>query len=757
MLLRAICLCVCLLVLSGCDSALLRDVAPGKDSDPQPASVQPDGAPEEVLSAFIDAWSAQDFAAMHSHLASRSRQLYPEARFTDQYTSAHSDLRFAGVSHELRSVHLQGVNAVLRYDIRIESPTFGEIVDADRVMRLVPEGGWKIAWSPMDIAPGMSARARLEDRAIFLPRAEILDRNGQPLALQDGVTYSLYAVQNDMRDIEDCLIALGAATRMEISALRDIMRDYLGETRFHIAEIDQAQFDRYGDALAEDCNIFRSNDGLSKVRAYRSRSYYGQGIAAHAVGYIGPIPADEVERWLAQGYATGSLIGRAGIERSYESALAGSPQRYLQIVEQGGAVIRELAGADGIQPRPVTLTLDRDMQNIAAQAIADAVNYAQPNWGTLTAGGAIVALDVNTGAALAMASFPSFDPQIFNPATEYRAAAALQRLDRDSRSPLVNKALAEQYTPGSVYKIVTALAAGTEGIWNGEDIFDCGYIWEGRGRFSFDDARESRTDWRLLEEGPPPPTGPVTMAQALAASCNPFFYEMGALLFERGRNLQADYAALLGLGSPTGLSGLGIEASGNLAHPREGTEAINNAIGQGSVGVTVAQMAQLTMLIANGGAWWRPHIVSHIGQPGAPGYEVVNEPMLAAQLDLDGAALDIVREGMCLATTVYDLGTAQRVFGDAPYTICGKTGTAETLGNPHSWFVAYAPREQPEIAIAGVMAHSREGSEVVAPIVRRILDDYWGYSQKPYPLWWSGEYVPVKTQSQALAEFLEGG
>ena len=143
---------------------------------------------------------------------------------------------------------------------------------------------------------------------------------------------------------------------------------------------------------------------------------------------------------------------------AYEDTLAGRPQRYLRIIEAGGTVLRELAGAAGSPPSDVTLTIDRDMQEITAQALADAVSYAVPNWGGITAGGAIVALDVHSGAVLALASYPSFDPHIFNPDTLYNIGNAILRLDRDIRQPFVNKALAEQYTPGSVYKIVTTLA-----------------------------------------------------------------------------------------------------------------------------------------------------------------------------------------------------------------------------------------------------------------------------------------------------------
>ena len=575
------------------------------------------------------------------------------------------------------------------------------------------------------------------------------------LAEEDGLVYSLYAVKQDMNSVDACIRTLATLTRQQTSTLTRTFSNYLAETRFHIAEIDAEQYQQNRQALASDCAIIRQEgDPFSKVRVSNSRSYFGHGIAMHLVGFIGAVPNDELERWQARGYSAGDLIGRAGIELAFQDVLAGQPQRYLRIVESGGTVIDELAGATGAAPRSLTLTVNRDLQRITAQTMADAMNYALPNWGGITAGGAIVALDVNSGALLAMVSYPNFDPQVFNPKTEYRVVDTLTRLQNDIRDPFGNKALAEQYTPGSTYKIVTALAAASEDVWDGEREFDCQYIWRGGERFN--DARPQRTDWRVLETPPRPPAGLVTMANALAASCNPFFYEMGALLYQQDADLQANYAELLGLGVPTGIQGVGIEAAGNVAHPGEITEAINNAIGQGSVTVSVLQMAQLTSLIANGGTLWQPYVVSHLGTRGEPDYEVVNRPIVARELDLNAEALAIVRDGMCKVTTVDNLGTAEFVFRHAEvpstYSLCGKTGTAETAGNPHAWFVAYWPAEEPQIAFAGVMAHSREGSEVVAPMIRRILDDYLGAPQNPFPDWWQDPYNPLKTQQQALAD-----
>ncbi|MCY3834574.1 MAG: penicillin-binding transpeptidase domain-containing protein [Chloroflexi bacterium] len=716
---------------------------------PLPQTGTTSDEPAEVLREFVEAWSGENFETMYGLIARRSRELYPLQRFINQYTEAHSVIRFAGVNHTLGALSYQGRTAILDYDIVIDSPTFGAISDEGRVMRLIDENGWKIAWSSMDIFAGLSNRARLTERADFPPRANIYDRSGKSLAVEAGEVHSLYLIKQDMPDVEDCLRTLAEATLQQISSLRGLFANYLGETRFHVAEMDPERYARYRERLTADCAITRTDSPFSKVLTYPSRSYYGHGIATHLVGYVGAVPADELERWQARGRSAGDLVGRAGIEAAYEDMLAGRPQRYLRIIEAGGTVIRELAGAAGSPPSDVTLTIDRDLQEITAQTLADAVSYAVPNWGGITAGGAIVALDVNSGAVLALASYPSFDPHIFNPDTLYNIGNAILRLDRDIRQPFVNKALAEQYTPGSVYKIVTTLAAASEGIWAPNDIFECGYIWQGA---EYGDSERRRTDWRLLDGLDP--TGPVTMPEALAASCNPFFYEMGGRMYREDPLMQVRYAELLGFGAPTGLAGLGIEAAGNVAPPREPAAAINNAIGQGEVAVTVVQMAQLTALIANGGRLYQPYVVSHTGRAGEAGYALVNEPTLLSDLALDDEALAVLRAGMCLATTNRELGTAEWVFRGAPYLVCGKTGTAETLGNPHAWFVAYYPHENPEIAFAGVMAQSREGSEVVAPMIRRILDVYFGHPVAAFPERWLEPYTPVRSQQQALAEYL---
>ena len=744
---------ISLLTLAACDSVLLERDNIATITLPAPVSQVTSREPADVLQDFINAWSGEDYETMYRLLAGRSRELFARQVFINRYTEVHSEMSFAGVSHSLNQVNYQGTTAVIDYDIVVESNTFGRIRDNNRTMRLVNEGGWKVAWSTMDIFDALSSKARLKDDPRFPTRADILDRNGNSLAEEGGLVASLYVAQQDMNGVDECLDTLGLVTRQQVNTLRNIFAEYLAETLFQIAEIDPERYIQYQAALENDCGITTSDDGISKVLQYRTRRYYGHGIATHVVGYIGQMPSEQIQFWEAQGYDETNLVGRAGIEYTYEITLAGKPQRTLRIVAQDGEEVRELVTSAGTPPKPVTLTIDVTCKKsqrrrwrtrlIIPCSIGVASRWAAPSspW-------------ISTPAKiLAMTSYPSFDPHIFNPDTRYNVANRTAQLNRDQRLPFGNKAIAEQYTPGSVYKIVTLLAAASENdIFGHDEQFDCGIEWYGQE--SYGDARPVRYDWRLLENKRA--TGLVDMSRALATSCNPFFWEMGARLWEKEANLQANYAEMLGFGSATGIAGLGIEASGNVAfpdNPDESTEAINNAIGQGNVSVTALQMAKATAMIANGGIMYKPYVVSHVGNPGSSDYKVENKPTRLRQVDFDPDALAIVRKGMCDVTTVEDVGTAWLVFGDADYQLCGKTGTAETAGQPNAWFVAYYPAEEPRIAFAGVMANSREGSEVVAPMIRRILDIQEGGFIKPYPGWWQTPYNPLPSQEEALAVY----
>jgi penicillin-binding protein 2 len=437
----------------------------------------------------------------------------------------------------------------------------------------------------------------------------------------------------------------------------------------------------------------------------------------------------------------------SGIERQYEEVLAGEPERILRIREPGGAIVREVARVSGRTPQDIRLTVDLGLQNATAQALADAYNYAAPNWAEAgRSGGAGVAiLDVNTGEVLALSSWPTYDPGIFNPDTPlFLVGEYILSLRNDPRRPFFNRAIQEQYPPGSTFKIITTTAALAEGVWGADEIFTCGLRWEGR---AFGDSLAERFDWRVLEEDREP-AGDIIPMQALASSCNPFYYQMGALLYRRGPSVLMDYARRMGLGAATGIDlNNPPEAPGQIPPIRGTDDAITTAIGQGNVAVSILQMAHTVAGIANGGALYRPYVVAQVGE------QAPRTPQLDSEMGISEAVLAEVREGMCLVTTDTTYGTAWFVFGDpefnvpsTPYVPCGKTGTAQTGREPHGWFVAFAPQDDPQIAIAVMVENSREGSETAAPIVRRILDYYF---QSPpelvaaYPGWWSETYVPL--------------
>jgi penicillin-binding protein 2 len=526
-------------------------------------------------------------------------------------------------------------------------------------------------------------------------------------------------------------------------------------TVFPLGDIDPADFAARESELLSACNI-RSDTRIT-------RRYVGHGIATHVIGYVGQIPTESLQTYLDQGYESGDLVGLSGLELQYEDELSGQASRVLRIVEPGGLIVRELAGATGAEPHDVTLTLDLDLQRAAAQALSDAYNEAAGNWAAPehSPGGAVIALDIDTGAVLALASYPTFDPGIFNPDTPlFLVGNYIQSLRTDTRRPFINRVVQEQYPPGSTFKIVTLSAAVEERLFRPNDVFYCPREWRGA---EYGDSLPVRYDWRNWEpEERNFDTGEITMPEALAASCNPFFYQMGALLArDRGLTTLGEYARQMGLGRPTGLviDDRTQEASGQIALVRAVDQGISAAIGQSDMQVTIVQMARMAAAIANGGTLYTPYLVEQVG--GEDGSEPIfrAEPEASGDIGLSESTLEVVREGMCMVTTRAalgrttgkEIGTAWFVFDDAegtgiaPYTSCGKTGTAQSgRTEPHGWYVGFAPADDPQIAVVAMIEFSREGSETAAPIVRAVLDAYFDAPTAPFPWWWSEEpYTPL--------------
>jgi penicillin-binding protein 2 len=692
--------------------------------------------PDEVVSGFLNNWKAKDYPAMYNTLSSQSQGFYTLPVFQKIYDDVARTITLDDLSFKINDTQIQGASAAVTYDVSLVSPIFGTIDDKGRTMRLIQKpGGWGIAWSSMDIFDALAAGARLEVRSKQPPRGNIYDRNGKLLVEQNGTVIALYVAKNQMANVDECLSLLATVLMEQRYELAKTFASNNAETVFYAGDIDPETDTQRGGELDSTCAVKRFQR--------QTRRYVGHGAAVHLTGYIGQMPASQVELYKNRGYNPGDLVGLSGVEAAYEEQLSGKAEKVLRIVDTSGLTLRELGGKQGSPSQSVTLTIDRDLQMATSQALADAFNYAEPNWAApgISTGAMAVVLDVKTGAILALASYPFYDPGIFNPDTPAAAGQLISSLSADVRQPFKNRATQEQYFPGSTFKIITAVAAASEGVMT-EPTFFCDLKWNGK---QYGDTLPSRSDWRVLEKDKPA-AGEITMAQAITASCNPFFYEMGARLYvNKGPETLFKYARLLGLGVKTGVEPIMPEVPGKLQTPTSVEQAINNGIGQGELQVTPIQMARMVAAIANGGTIYRPYVVLKVGGDNGTPVTFQGQPTVVSKAGISAQVLDVVHEGMCAVTTDKVLGTAWFDFEKTNYVACGKTGTAQTgRREPNGWFVSYAPKDNPEIAVVVMGEYSREGSEVAGPIARRIIDVYLKQPQAPYPRWWnSGPYVPL--------------
>jgi penicillin-binding protein 2 len=737
-----------LVMLVGC-SALPEINTGGAASDDEGGGVglQIRQTPEQVVGAFVEAWNSANYPAMYALLHSESQTLYSQPVFQTNYETVASDIELTGVSASVGTAQMQGMTAIVPYDLQVTSRSFGTIEDAGRKIRLIDTpAGWRIAWTTMDIFDGLAAGARLEVGYSPPTRGSIYDRSGNVLVESDGIVTEVYAQRQSMFDEVQCAYVLGRLLRIDPQELLTRFAQYNPETIFFVSDADAEALNSSTD-LNDICGINRDG-GLIQQRT--DRRYVGHGAAVHVTGYIGQATEADLQ---AEGYRPGDLIGQVGIEAAFEQELRGRASLLLQITEPGGSIIREIAGTEGEPSQNVWLTLDRDLQLAAAQALHDAYSYAEINWASRSPGGSAVVIDVNSGAILALASYPTFDPSLFSPNTPFPFPGAyIAELLSDAQGAFFNRATQGQYAPGSVFKIITTAAAANEGLMQPDEQFYCDLQWDNGPQYG--DTLPVRLDWRASEpEEFRFPTGYVTISSALTSSCDPFFYEMGARLFQRSPNLLSNYARRFGLGRTYGLDAIMPEAAGVIPTTDAVEEAINEAIGQGDVALPPLQMAVAVAAVANGGTIYRPYIVQQVGREGEA-MTFTAQPEMLSQVDISPEALALTRQGMCDVTTYTarnttngePLGTAAGVFENTFYSICGKTGTAQTDREPNAWFVAYVPADNPQIALVVMSQNSREGSEVAAPILRRILDDYLNVPEDyfaAFPDWWQEDYVPL--------------
>lgn len=489
-------------------------------------------------------------------------------------------------------------------------------------------------------------------------------------------------------------------------------------------------------------------------------------VASHVLGYVGEVTGEELDQPEFRGYRPGDLVGRAGVERSYESVLRGEEGVRRLEVNASNEVVGTLEETLPTPGSDVRLTLDAEAQKLAEDALSEGIERArrtrdreqgEHRGGTFEApAGAVVVLDPDNGAVVAMASYPDYDPAAFVGGISSEEWKALS--DPEGAFPLINRAVAATYPPGSVFKIVSAAAALQHGFMNPGDRLDCPARWEWEGQVFH--------NWKLTD------SGQMGLATALTESCDTVFYELAREMWKQEQSSGAKHEFLTeqaqawGFDQKTGID-LPNERSGVVpgrewrreywkehrdtycakarrleegSHAQQvnkelcergdrwrGGDAVNLSIGQGDLQSTPLQVANSFAALANGGTLYRPHVAKEIVHRDGTVEEV--EPEVLGEVPLSDEQLDYIETGLRGVTDPERDGTAGGVFAGFPVTIAGKTGTAEMPPKqPFAWFVGYNPDadEGSDYVVAAMLEEGGGGSQTAAPIVRRVFEGLYG-------------------------------
>lgn len=478
------------------------------------------------------------------------------------------------------------------------------------------------------------------------------------------------------------------------------------------AEDVPPQLERY---LAERQQSF---PGVSLKDTF-TREYPQKTAAAHILGYTGAITETNVDAYRDEGYQGNERVGVTGIESQYEQFLRGSPGRVEVEVDASGEPVGR-GVVDSVPPRPgrnVELSIDLNTQAALEEALSTQLSLSG-----LAEGAAGVALDPRTGEVLAMASYPTFNPTSF----AENKPRDLRRVQRDPLDPLVNRAVAGQYPVGSTFKAITATAALESGVLERGEFIGSPSSLELYGQEFRNFGYQSH--------------GNITLPLALEVSSDTFFYTLGTRFFERPDSKLQEWARNFGFGEPTGLDLPG-EVGGVIPTPEwkrqtfagdqfgeidriwKPGDTIQLTVGQGFLQATPLQLATAYAAVANGGRVVKPSIGRRIvNASGRQERSILaggsDEPLGASQ-----QTLETVREGLVQASNG-DLGTATSVFAQMPADrrVAGKTGTAEAPpGEDHSWFVGYAPAENPTIVVAVIIERGGTGASAAAPVVCKTI------------------------------------
>jgi penicillin-binding protein 2 len=552
-----------------------------------------------------------------------------------------------------------------------------------------------------------SENNRVRVVSIQPPRGLVFDRHGELLA-NNVPSFNLYLILEDISDkkgLLDQLARLIHLDRAEMErkiGLRKNNVPYMpvkikeGLSLQEVALIESHRLDLAGTLLEPE----------------PQRNYLYGPLAAHLLGYVGEISPAQMQDVENTDVLPGTSVGQSGIEKTYDPFIRGEVGQKIIEVDAGGHEMKVLRVQEPASGNDVYLTIDLNVQKAAEEGLGKEA-------------GTIVAMDPRNGEILAMASHPAYDP---NQLSQSLSPADWESLSSDPGHPLTNRATQGQYPPGSTFKLVVSTAAlETKEVAPDEQINCTGGLLFGRRIYK---------DWKRGGHGP------IDLHSAIVESCDVYFYEAGRRV---GIDRLADYAFRYGLGQPTGIE-LTSEKSGVIPTTQWKSrtkgevwypgETLSASIGQGFVTVTPLQLADLIGTVAVSGVRYQPHLIKAI-RDRATGRLFEFPPVRISRVDVSQQTFKTIRRALAgVVSEPHGTGAAAQ---SKIVSIGGKTGTAQVVEmragvatkslprelQDHAWFIAYAPVDDPQIAVAVLIEHGGHGGETAAPPARRVIEEYF--------------------------------
>jgi len=542
----------------------------------------------------------------------------------------------------------------------------------------------------------LSEQNRIRIKKVVAPRGVIYDRKGRILA-DTRPSFNIYITHEDIKNFDqtiDGLVSLLNISKEEImerlEAAKGLPPSFPVKIKSDISMDDVAKIE------ANRVYLPGVNIQIEPKRFY----HYGK-MFAHMIGYVSEISDDELKKKEYKDYSPGDYIGKYGLEKAYEAYLRGIDGEKRVEVDSRGREVRTLEQKDPVPGNSIYLNVDLDIQAVIDKALEN------------RRGGCIV-VDPKTGGVIALVSRPAFDPNKFASGITKQD---WQAIALDKAHPLQNRVIQGRYPPGSTFKIVSALKGLELGMINERTTFSC------RGGFPY-----GGRVFRCWKKGG---HGSVSIHRAIVESCDVFFYNLGLRL---GVDRIHEMSDIIGLGRVTGIDLPG-EKDGlvpstewkkkTYGQPWFEGETVSVSIGQGAVWLTPAQLVQLASFVANEGINYKPHIVNRIVSPEGKVLKTF-EPVINANVKLKKDTIRLVKEGM-KGVVNEGSGTA---YGSRleNVSMSGKTGTAQSVGEKgrnlgdHAWFIAYAPSDNPSVAISVLVEYGGHGSSAAAPVAKMVTD-----------------------------------